>query len=255
MSSVLDEVLEGFEPSPELVSVMAGSKTAAVLAVDIGTSGVRASLFDERGLEIDGATVRFQQTLSEMGELAVTDAEAGFELVIQTIDALLDQPYQIDVQIELIAISCFWHSLLGVDAHGLATTPVFGWADTRATAAVKELRNRFDETAVHARTGCRFHPSYWPAKLLWLRNTNPQAVASTRRWLSFGEYVVLRLSGETEASVSMASGTGLFNQRLIEWDSELIEALDISVESLPEISITGQAGSPSERRICRALAR
>ena len=241
MSSVLDEVLEGFEPSPELVSVMAGSKTAAVLAVDIGTSGVRASLFDERGREIDGATVRIQQPLSEIGELAPTDAEAGVELVTQTIDALLDQPYQMGAQIQLIAISCFWHSLLGVDAQGLATTPVFGWADTRAAAAVKELRNRFDETAVHARTGCRFHPSYWPAKLLWLRSAHPQAVASTSRWRSFGEYVVLRLSGETAASVSMASGTGLFNQRLLEWDRELIEALGIRDESLPEISSTGQA--------------
>jgi gluconokinase len=241
MSSVLDEVLEGFEPSPELVSVMAGSKTAAVLAVDIGTSGVRASLFDERGREIDGATVRIKQTLSEVGDLAVTDAEAGFELVTQTIDALLDQPYQTSAQIQLIAISCFWHSLLGVDAQGVATTPVFGWADTRAAAAVKELRKRFDEKAVHARTGCRFHPSYWPAKLLWLRSAHPEAVASTSRWLSFGEYVVLRLSGDTAASVSMASGTGLFNQRLLEWDRELIETLAISEESLPEISSTGQA--------------
>ena len=241
MSSVLEEVLEGFEPSPELVSVMAGSRTAAVLAVDIGTSGVRASLFDERGCEIDGASVRIQQALSEIGDFSVTDAEAGFELVTQTIDALLDQPYQTGAQIQLIAISCFWHSLLGVDAHGLATTPVFGWADTRAATAVKELRNRFDEPIVHARTGCRFHPSYWPAKLLWLRSAHPQAVASTSRWLSFGEYVVLRLSGETAASVSMASGTGLFNQRLIEWDKELIEALGIPDESLPEISSASQA--------------
>jgi gluconokinase len=241
MSSVLDEALEGFEPSPELVSVMAGSKTAAVLAVDIGTSGVRASLFDDQGFEIEGATVRVQQTLSEMSELAVTDAEASFELVAQTIDALLAHPYQTGAQIQLIAISCYWHSLLGVDVQGLATTPVFGWADTRAGAAVKELRKRFDETAVHARTGCRFHASYWPAKLLWLRSANPQAVASTSRWMSFGEYVVLRLSGETEASVSMASGTGLFNQRLLEWDKELIEALEIQIESFPEISITGQA--------------
>ena len=160
---MLEEVLEGFEPSPELVSVMAGSRTAAVLAVDIGTSGVRASLFDERGCEIDGASVRIQQTLSEIGDLALTGAEAGFELVTQTIDALLDQPFQTGAQIQLIAISCFWHSLLGVDAQGVATTPVFGWADTRAVAAVKELRSRFDETVVHARTGCRFHPSYWPA--------------------------------------------------------------------------------------------
>ena len=241
MSNALDEVLEGFESSPELVSVMAGSKGAAVLAVDIGTSGVRASLFDERGLEIDGATVRIQQTLSEVGELAVTDAQANFDLVTQAIDALLEQRYPAGAQIQLIAISCFWHSLIGVDSQGLATTPVFGWADTRAAAAVTELRSRFDETAVHARTGCRFHPSYWPAKLLWLRSTDSHAVASTSRWLSFGEYVVLRLSGEAAASVSMASGTGLFNQRLLEWDGELIAALGIPIESLPKISNTGQA--------------
>ncbi|MCM3873199.1 MAG: gluconokinase [Pyrinomonadaceae bacterium] len=241
MSSALDEVLEGFEPSPELVSVMAGSKTAAVLALDIGTSGVRASLFDERGREINGATVRIQQNLSEIGELAVTDAEANFELVTQTIDALLDQPYQIGARIQLIAISCFWHSLMGVDAQGSATTPVFGWADTRAAAAVNELRNRFDETTVHARTGCRFHPSYWPAKLLWLRSAEPQTFAATNHWLSFGEYVVLRLAGETAVSVSMASGTGLFNQRLLDWDREIIEALGIPVETLPEISSMGQA--------------
>ncbi len=241
MSSVLDEVLEAFEPSPELISVMAGSKSAAVLAVDIGTSGVRASLFDERGREIDGDTVRIPQPLSGIGELAVTDAEATFELVTQTIDALLDLRYLIGAQIQLIAISCFWHSLMGVDAQGLPTTPVFGWADMRAAAAVKELQSRLDETAVRARTGCRFHPSYWPAKLLWLRSAHPHAVASTRHWLSFGEYVVLRLTGEIEASVSMASGTGLFNQRLLEWDHELVEALGMPPESLPEISNTGQA--------------
>lgn len=242
MSSALDDVLERFEPSAELVSLMTASKTAAVLAVDIGTSGVRASLFDDQGLEIDGATVRKQQTITEIGELDVTDAEANFELVTQTIDSLLDQPRQ-NTQIQLIAISCFWHSLMGVDSQGSATTPVFGWADTQAAAAVKELRNRFDESAVHLRTGCRFHPSYWPAKLLWLRSNDPQAIASTRRWLSFGEYVVLRLSGETKASVSMASGTGLFDQRLLEWDQELTELLGIQVESLPEISSTGQASS------------
>ena len=266
MNSVLDKTLhEGFEPSPELVSVMAGSKTAAVLAVDIGTSGVRASLFDERGFEIDGATVRVRQNVSQVGEFTVTDAEASFELVTQTIDALLDQPYQTGAQIQLVAISCFWHSLLGVDVRGRAKTPVFGWADTRATAAVKDLRNRFDETAIHSRTGCRFHPSYWPAKLLWLRSADPGTVSSTSRWLSFGEYVVLRLTETTEASISMASGTGLFNQRLLNWDSELIEALDIPVESLPEISSTGQASATligkyaerwpalGEARICPAI--
>lgn len=236
----LDEVPEGFEVSPELAGVRSGSRAAAVLAIDIGTSGVRASLFDEHGREIEGANTRVQQ-VSALGDLALTDAEAGFLLVTQTIDALLDHQYRAGARIELIAISCFWHSLLGVNAQGVATTPVFGWADMQAAGAVEELRGRFDEMDVHARTGCRFHPSYWPAKLLWLRSAHPQKIADTNRWLSFGEYVVLRLSGQTAASVSMASGTGLFNQRLLEWDRALIVALGISEESLPEISTTGHA--------------
>jgi gluconokinase len=241
MSSVLDEVLEGYEPAPELVSLMAGSKTAAVLALDIGTSGVRASLFDESGLELDGETIRTRHTFSRIGDLAVTDADVIFDLVTETIDTLFSRPYHAASQIQLIAISCFWHSLMGVNAEGCATTPVFTWADTRAAGTIKELQSRFDEMAVHSRTGCRFHPSYWPAKLLWLRSTDPQTVDKTNCWLSFGEYVVLRLSGQTEASVSMASGTGLFNQRLLQWDRELCEGLSIPGSNLPDISSTGQA--------------
>ncbi len=54
---------------------------------------------------------------------------------------------------------------LGVDAKGCATTPVLGWADARAVAATHQLRSELDEPTIHARTGCRLHPSYWPAKL------------------------------------------------------------------------------------------
>ncbi len=252
MSTVLDEVLEGFEPSPELVSVMAGSRTHAVLAVDIGTSGVRACLFDQRGNEIAGTGVRLQPTRSASDDAAATDAQALFSLVAETIDSVLDKPDQIAFQIDLIAISCFWHSLVGVDIHGNATTPVMGWADTRAVAAVKKLRDRFDEAEIHSRTGCRFHPSYWPAKLLALRSEQAGIFRTTHQWLSFGEYLVLRLFGETAASVSMASGTGLFNQKSLQWDSEIIAELGVPVESLPPIAcpdktFQGMADEYSER--------
>lgn len=239
MISTLDEVVEGREPSTEIVSVMAEFRPASVLGLDIGTSGVRACLFDGRGRDIKGASVRLEQRGSGVEDLAVTDAVASFELVAQTIDELLARPVQ-TASIELITISCFWHSLVGVDVEGFAITPVFTWADTRAARAAKELRDRFDETAVHARTGCRLHQSYWPAKLLWLRNEQPETFRSVSRWLSFGEYVVLRLFGETAASISMASGTGLFNHQARAWDRELTQALGVSSESLSEIAVRNQ---------------
>jgi len=236
MSSVLDEVFETFEPSPEFVSVMAASKPAVALSLDIGTSGVRAALFDERGREIDGASARTNRILPASIDLDELDADELVQQVARTIDALFARSYQASVRIELVAISCFWHSLVGINSEGKATTPVLGWAETRAAQAAEELRSRFNETEIHARTGCRFHPSYWPAKLLWLSKERPSVFASTKRWLSFADYLTLRLFGETTTSLSLASGTGLLDQRTCAWDNNLARALDISVESLPEIA-------------------
>lgn len=236
MSSVLDEVFEGFEASPGFVSAMAQSKPAVVLGLDIGTSGVRAALFDNHGQEIEGAGVRSSRPFLDYPDLAETDADATVEQVSRTIDALFAKAYQTSGEIEVVSVSCFWHSLVGVDKRGQATTPAFGWADTRAAAAAENLRSRFDEKRSHLRTGCRFHPSYWPAKLLWLKEKRPDTYRRTDRWLSFGEYLLMRLFGETAASLSMASGTGLLDQHLRQWDGELMQALEIPPESLPEIA-------------------
>jgi len=236
MSIVLDEVLEGFEPSPELLSVMAGSNPPVLLALDIGTSGVRAALFDERGSEVTGQSIRVDSRGSSLAEFGAIDADVLLEHVAETLDALFANFYQSDARIELIAVSCFWHSLVGVDDAGRPSTPLFGWSDRRASQAARQLRSEYDEVRTHARTGCRFHPSYWPAKLLRLGTEERAIFKSTTRWLSFAEYLTLHFFGETAASVSMASGTGLMDQRTCEWDQELLEAVGVQIAQLPEIA-------------------
>lgn len=241
MSSVLDEVVEGLEPLPTLVSVMPGAKTPVLLGLDIGTSGVRAALFDERGDEIHGASVRLDRRGPGATSFGILDAETLLEQVTEALDALFVKFYDATARIELISISCFWHSLVGVNESGRTTTPVLGWADSRAAAAAYELRAELDEAKIHARTGCRIHPSYWPAKLRRLRNEEPETFRATSQWLSFAEYLTRHFFGETAISVSMASGTGLLNQRSCEWDEELLEKLAVSVESLPKIAATNQS--------------
>ena len=265
MSGVLNEIPQGFATT-EIMSVMSVAKSALVLGLDIGTSGVRATLFDESGREVDGAGVRTQRSLSRFSDFSVIDPNALLDLVVDTIDQLLAQPHFSTAEVELISISCFWHSLVGLDSNGQPTTPVLGWAEKRAAQAAKDLRARFDETETHSRTGCRFHPSYWPAKLLWLRAEQPETFNATILWLSFSEYLTLKLFADTSMSVSMASGTGLFDQRKCNWDKPLLQALDIPVESLPEIatnvvSDSELAGDYAQRwprlskaRLCPAIA-
>ena len=240
MSQALDEVVDVFEPATELVSVMAGSRLPAVLGLDIGTSGVRAALFDDRGGEISDASVRLYSRTLTLGAEGFVDADLLLEQVAQTLDALFGKLYESTLRIELISISCFWHSLLGIDDAARPTTPVLGWLDTRASMAADQLRATLDEAKFHRRTGCRFHPSYWPAKLLRLKTEEPERWARTTRWLSFAEYLALKFFGEAAISVSMASGTGLLDQHTCEWDGELLSALDVPFETLPDIAAPTQ---------------
>jgi gluconokinase len=232
VSSVLDDVVDEVEPAPGIVSVMAGLKPPMLLSIDVGTSGVRAALFDDRGNEVPAAQTRRNRNLPDFAEL---DADSLIDEVVKTIDELLTYHFHCAAQIELIAVSAFWHSLIGVDAEGRATTPLLTWADTRAAEYAKQLRTQFDGPANHARTGCRLHASYWPAKLEWLKNEQPQKFNATRCWLGFAEYLFLRLFGETATTISMASATGLMNQQTCDWDWDFVEALSISPDTLPEI--------------------
>ncbi|MCA1578311.1 MAG: gluconokinase [Acidobacteria bacterium] len=199
------------------------------LSIDVGTSGVRAALFDERGSAIESTQVSRPRGGGDFVEL---DPDVLVEEVVKTVEGLSGSGVGAS---ELIAISTFWHSLMGVDASGAPTTPLLTWADTRATQQAKELRAEFDEREIHARTGCRLHPSYWPAKLRWLKAEHPRKFDATSKWLGFGEYLCLRLFGESAASVSMASATGLMNQSTCDWDAELIRGIRVPLETLPRI--------------------
>jgi gluconokinase len=212
---------------------VAGTKPSLVLSIDVGTSGVRAALFDDRGNQVFAAKKR--RNAAPASDLAELDADTLVDEVIKTVDELLINVVGTSAQIELIAISTFWHSLIGIDNSGRATTPLLTWADTRAAAIANDFRSRFNESEIHSRTGCRFHPSYWPAKLEWLKQEHPEKYRNTRRWLGFAEYLCRRLFAETATTISMASATGLFNQRQCNWDSDFIDALGISPGSLPEI--------------------
>src|SRR4051812_1993419 len=149
------------------------------------------------------------------------DAEEAFSQIVDAIDAILKRSAKLKGEIKYVASCAFLHSLVGVNSRGKPTTKVLGWADTRSREYSAILKRRFDENTVHNRTGAHFHSSFWPAKLLWLRREFPDVFAKTSRWLSFSDFVALRLFGEAATSVSMASATGILDIRKCKWDKEL----------------------------------
>ncbi|MBC7796982.1 MAG: gluconokinase [Pyrinomonadaceae bacterium] len=208
-----------------------------ILVLDIGTSSVRAALYDLNGERLDETFVKDNRQLHLTNEGgAELEAHEALTEIENVIDEVLQKAGNLSDKIKFACASSFWHSLIGVNENGDATTKVFGWADTRSKNHVQTLRENLDEKSVHNRTGSRFHSSYWTAKLLWLREEQPEVFKQTAQWLSFSDFFGAKFFGENATSVSMASGTGIFNQKTRDFDEELLRFLQLKRENLPRIA-------------------
>ncbi len=182
----------------------------SVLALDVGSSSVRAQRFDRHG-EADGKLR--QEEYDDPAEVAATVRHVLAD----------DEPD---------ATSCFAHSLVAVDASWNALTPILGWRDTRSAGAAEWLAQRLDAQEVHARTGAFLHTSFWPAKLAWLAETEPEIFRRAAWFVSFADY----LRGRPETSLSLASSSGLLDLTTHDWDEELLTTLGIDRERLAQIA-------------------
>jgi gluconokinase len=194
---------------------------ATVLALDVGSSSVRAQRFDERAEPVDD----LRQEHYEGG-----DPDEMVRLVRSAIGGRHED-------VGAVGTSCFGHSLVALGAHGKPLTPVLGWRDTGMAGAAARLRARVDPEAVRVRTGAYVHPSFWPTKLAWLAETEPDVFRSAARFVSFGDYLYEQLLGVVPpCSLSIASGTGLLDLHGQRWDAGLLEVLAVDESRLPPIS-------------------
>jgi gluconokinase len=203
------------------------TKDPLVLAFDIGTSSSRTALFDSRGKRLIGTTAqRAYSLIRSPGGGAEISPQILSRAVIDCLKGTLSC-YRRDKSLRgrpIVATgaSCFWHSLVGTDSRGRALTPIYTWADSRCRNDAAQLRAKLSERVIHARTGCMLRASFWPAKLRWLRRTQPRLFRSVSFWMSPAEWLQWQFCGRANCAYAMASGTGLFNPTTLDWDDGLL---------------------------------
>lgn len=204
-----------------------------ILTIDIGTSSLRAMLFDQAAQAVPGVEARAETPLRTTYDGGVElDPEALFGAVVAAIDDLLLQAGSAASNIVAVAGATLVGAILGLDGADRPVTPIYTWADTRGAEAAARLRAELDEPAVYERTGCPLRSSYAPAQLRWLKTSQPELWRRVRRWCGIADYLTLRLFGASAVSYSVASWSGMLDRRRLRWDPELLSASGVSVEQL-----------------------
>ncbi len=202
------------------------------VSLDVGSSSVRAGLYDRLGREVAGcwAQLPYQMQLTDDGGVSV-DAELLLDIVDELLDGLVASSGDVLGDARVGGISCFLHSLVGLDPGGRLVTPMLGWLDARSAPSARVLRDRLDPQQVHERTGCAIHPSYWPAKIHHLEGAGTTSV----RWVGLPDLLAQRLTGVPATTLSHASATGLLDRTRDDWDDALLQLLGLEPRMLPEV--------------------
>jgi gluconokinase len=205
-----------------------------VIGWDIGTTGVRAVLFDPQGRQ-GYVAARDYALRSPRPGWAEQDPDEVYEAAMAALREAAGKARADGQRVVAVGVSAILHSLVLQGPGGAALTPSIIWADNRSVAEAEAIKRETDALALYRRTGCPVHPMYLPPKLRWLRANQPAASESLETVGGITEYVLRRWTGLSVVDRSVASGSGLYNLRAGTWDDEALALAGIAARRLPEL--------------------
>jgi gluconokinase len=204
-----------------------------MLGVDIGTTSTKAVVFTIAG---QVAAQRAQEyplicTAPGMAEQAPPQI---YDAVLATIGAAVRAAGAAPEDIALVSFSAAMHSVIALDRQDALLTNSITWADNRASEWAERIRDEFDGHAIYLRTGTPIHPMSPLCKLMWLRQAQPELFGRAARFVGIKEYVFFRLFGRWLVDHSIASATGMFNLRQLDWDADALKLVGVTPAQLSE---------------------
>ncbi|TLS37306.1 gluconate kinase [Pseudalkalibacillus caeni] len=154
------------------------------------------------------------------------------EAAISTIRNVMDQSRIKKEQLLGIGLSSAMHSLICVDRKGNPLSNSITWADGRSNEQAENLKASTKGTEIYLKTGTPIHPMSPLPKLIWMKENNYDAYQNANRFLSIKEFLIYKLFGRAVVDYSVASATGMFDLRTLDWDEEALKLAGISKDQL-----------------------
>ena len=208
---------------------------STLLAFDIGTSGLKASLVDEDLNIIRNVTTTYPTHHLPNGGCE-QDAADWWMSAVRAMMMLRELVPEYVKRVDAIGISGHMLGCLPMDADGQTLRPAMIHADTRALAISNALRASYGRDYFYQISGNVLSPAATLCKALWIRDNEPDIYKKTVRFLQSKDYLVYRLTGRMDTTdMSDASHAMLMNLATREYDAELFRNVGLDLEKFPQI--------------------
>lgn len=199
------------------------------LAVDIGTTSLKAIAFNDKGEEICKHAVEYGM-LHPQPAYSEQNSDEIFDAVVISINKILESLHP--AKPVFISFSAMMHSLIAVDEKGIPITNCIIWADNRAATIAEALRKTEEGEKFYQATGVPVHAMSPLCKLLWLKEQQPEIFYKAHKFIGIKEYIFFRLFYRYVVDTAVASGTGMLNVYSLQWEKTILETLEVPEEKL-----------------------
>ena len=207
---------------------------AYVIGVDCGTSGTKTVLFDERGSVIASKTIEYPMYQPKNG-YAEQDPADWANAMVNTIKAVMAQSGVKKEDVKGIGISGQMHGLvmLGKDNNVLRKSII--WCDQRTEKEVAWMTETIGTEKLIQITANPALTGWTAAKILWVKNNEPEIYAKVAHILLPKDYLRFVLTHEYATEVSDASGMQLLDVPNRKWSDELLSVFEIDKNWLGKV--------------------
>ena len=205
-----------------------------IIAHDLGTTGNKASLHTDDGKMLQHCTVPYPAHFAS-GGVAEQNPMDWWEAVGQATKKLTQMANVSANEITGIGISGQMMGAIFLDENYNPTRDAIIWADFRAQKQSDYLIEKVGLEKAYKRLGHRLNPTYSIAKVMWVRDNQPEVWSKTRHICIAKDFINHKLTNRFVTEPSDASSTNCFDQLNLVWDEEILKVADIPVSYFPEI--------------------
>lgn len=203
------------------------------LAVDLGTTNLKAALYDERLCCLGAESVPVDYDRSN--GFVEFDARVYADTLIRLLCDLLSAHQAADGLVN-ITLTGQAESLVVLDSAGAPLMNAISWMDERSKDECAEIESRFSAAECYARTGQPAALPTWPAtKILWLKKHRPDVFRKAAHYVLLKDYIVYALTGKLLADCSIATFTYYFDIYQKQYWPEMLAFLGIDENRLPPL--------------------
>lgn len=209
-----------------------------MIGIDIGTTNSKVGVMDAKGSMVALASRPTVSYVHEEG-FSYYDPEQMWQSVagmIQEVTAGVDANH-----IQSIGITSMAESGLIVNRHtGQPQSPFMPWFDTCTQEQAARIAGESDPVERFSKTGLNLSFKLGLAKILWIRDRNPQDLQDGV-WLTVSGYIAYRLSGRMACDYTLAARTYAFDMEKKDWDEPWIRHFGLESSVFPEVVPSGMA--------------